>query len=99
MCEFAPASPWNTILFDCDMVVLGPGAPCGTAQFCSQPFQILGRVDLLRRAVDDHDVDAHAGLERAQLLEFFSPFELRGRQADEPGERRTPECVKAEMVI
>src|SRR5580698_1169792 len=34
------------------------------------PVQLFGRIDAERHRVDERDVDAHAGFERAQLLEL-----------------------------
>ena len=45
------------------------------------------------------DVDPHAGLERAQLLEPLAPLERRRRQLDEALERRAAESVKPDVVV
>ena len=45
------------------------------------------------------DVDAHAGFERAQLLELLAAFERRGRQRDEALERRAAIGVEADVMI
>ena len=45
--------------------------------------QILRRVNAERNAGYDCDVNAHAGLERPQLLQFFAQFQWRGGQGDE----------------
>ena len=45
------------------------------------PFEICRRVDAERHAIDDGGVDAHAGLERAQLLEPFALLERRRAQS------------------
>ena len=50
-------------------------------------------------AVDDRDVDAHAGFERAQLLELFALLERRGRQGDEARERRAAIGIEPDMMI
>ena len=60
--------------------------------------QILGRVDAERRDVDERDVDAHARLERAQLLEPLAHLQRRGRQRDEARERRAAIGVEADVV-
>ena len=61
--------------------------------------QVLRRVDAERHAVDERDVDAHAGFERAQLLEPLALLERRGRQADEARERRAAIGIKADVMI
>ena len=45
------------------------------------------------------DVDAHAGLERAQLLELLAPLQRRRRQRDEALERRAAIGIKADVMI
>ena len=69
------------------------------ASIVARPLQVLRRVDAERHAVDDGDVDAHAGFERAQLLELLALFERRGRQADEARERRAAIGVKPDVMI
>ena len=49
--------------------------------------------------VDDLDVDAHAGLERPQLLEPFAPLQRRRRQGDEALQRRAAIGVEPDVVI
>ena len=61
-------------------------------------LQILGRVDAERRDVDQRDVDPHARLERAQLLQLLALLERRGRQRDEARERRAAIGVEADMM-
>src|SRR3954454_12491690 len=71
--ELAPGSPWNAIF---GSVVMAPSS--SRSAFCQYParrFEVGGHVDAARHGVDDGDVDPHAGLERAQLLEFFLPFQ------------------------
>src|SRR6202162_6107990 len=99
MCELAPGSPWNTIVFG---VLIGfPSAGCSmrSAHRGPRQFQILRRVDLGRGAVDDRHVDAHAGLQRAQLLELLAALERRGRQRDEAAERAAAKRIKPEMMV
>ncbi len=71
--ELAPGSPWK------EMRLVGDGdmfRPSGK-QFAGA-FEIFGRVDAERHGGDDFGVDAHAGLQRAQLLEAFARFQRRG---------------------
>ena len=49
--------------------------------------------------IDDHRVDAHAVLQRAQLLEALALLQRRLRQADETVERAAAIGVDADMVI
>src|SRR5438067_1206086 len=49
--------------------------------------EVFRRVHSERHALDHRDIDAHAGLERAKLLELLPPFEDRRRQCDEALER------------
>src|SRR6266571_3466152 len=88
MCELAPGSPWNTIRFDVLIVFPSAGLSIRSAHHRPHQFQILRRVDLGRGTIDDRHVNAHAGLERAQLLELLAALERRGRQRDEAAEDR-----------
>ena len=67
-----------------------------------EPFagacEVVGRVDAERRRVDERDVDAHARLQRAQLLEPLALLQRRGRQGDEARERGAPIGVEADVV-
>src|SRR6185437_10155041 len=45
------------------------------------------------------DIDAHAGIERAQLLESVALLIGGWRQLDEPLDRRAPVSVKPDVVI
>ena len=78
-----------------DVAVLNVAMP----QDRARPLQVLGRVDAERHAVDDRHVDAHAGFQRAQLLEPLALFERRGRQADEPLERGAAIGIEADVVV
>src|SRR5262249_33309849 len=69
------------------------------AEDCARPFEIRGRVDAERHAVDDGRIEAHAGLERAQLLEFLALFERGRGQRHETGERRAAKGIKADVMI
>src|SRR6266567_6925227 len=99
MCELAPGSPWNTIFFARLLGFPSTGSSPRSAHRRPQQFQVLGRVDLGGRAIDDRHVDAHAGFERAQLLELLAALERRGRQRDEAGERVAAERIEPEMMV
>ncbi len=71
----------------------------GAASSVARPLQVVRRIDAQRHARDDADIDAHAGFERAQLLEPLAPFERGGRQGDEAGERGAPVGVEPDMVV
>ena len=62
-------------------------------------LEIGRRVDAERHAVDERHVDAHAGLERAQLLELLALLERRRRQRHEALERRAAIGVDADVVV
>src|SRR5215471_563692 len=73
--------------------------PLPSSQNLSCAFEIRGRVDAERHAGDDGRVDAHAGFERAELLELLALLERRGRERDETRKRGAAERIKADMVI
>src|SRR5580692_3264706 len=105
-CELAPGSPWNAIrLAVLMMVPWGSGTHTGARKSTSrcEPIACLReigrRVDAEWYRVDDGDVDAHAGLERAQLLEPFTLLERGGGQAHEEGERGAPISVDSDVMI
>src|SRR4051812_47884480 len=79
--EFAPGSPWNAI-FSLLMTVFPSAAEQGAGL-----FQVFGGVDAENDVRRQRDVDTHAGLERAQLLEPLAALQRRGRQRDETGQR------------
>ena len=54
----------------------------------TRPRKVGGSIDTERNGVNERDVDAHAGFERAQLLEPLALLERRRRQRDETLERR-----------
>src|SRR4051812_32832370 len=96
-CELAPGSPWNATFFG---LVMAPSS--SRSAFCQYPaggFEIGRGVDAPRYGIDDGDVDPHAGLDGAQLLELFLPFEGRGRQRHKTLQRRAPVSIKANVVI
>ena len=96
ICELAPGSPWNTIVFWDITRLVGwirhPAAGAGAGE--------VGRhVDAERHGVDEGDVDAHPGLQGAELLQPLAPLQRRGRKGNEAGERRPPVGVEPDMVI
>src|SRR5262245_39379428 len=112
MWELAPGSPWNTIFLRW-LMRLPVRARRIWSQYSRLLFhhsrllfhqvaharQIFRRVDVERLGADQRHVDAHAGLERAQLLEPLALLQRRGRQRDEAFERRAAIGVKPEVVI
>src|SRR5690349_2976499 len=115
MCEFAPGSPWNTMVlrfFACLVMACcyqrlrwtspsrrrwgSCAAPC---EHGARLLQLLGRVDAERHRRDQRDVDAHAGLERAQLLELLAPLQRRGREPHEPLERVAAVGVEPDVMV
>ena len=66
---------------------------------CAGAFEIVGRVDAERHRADDLDVDAHAGLERAQLLELLAPFQRRRGKRHEALQRGAAIGVEADMMV
>src|SRR5262249_37458965 len=105
MWELAPGSPWNAIfsflLMVLAIVFLGP--PCssrsGFGQYAAGGFEVGGGIDPARGGVDDGDVDPHPRFQRAELLQLLLQFQRRGRQLDEPLQRRTAVGVEADMVV
>ena len=80
------------------------GAPCssrsGFRQYARGRFPDRSGVSTPKRhRVDDGDVDAHAGLQRAQLLELLALLQRRGRQRDEALQRRAAIGVEADVVV
>ena len=64
-----------------------------------RPRKIGRSIDTERDSVNEADMDAHAVLQRAQLLELLAGLERRRRQADEALQRRAPISVDADMVV
>ena len=91
----APGSPWNTIFFKRGIGLFGYPADMSMAG----AVEVGGRVDAERDRVDDRHVDAHAGLERAELLELLALLERRRRQGDIALERRAAIGVEADVMI
>ncbi len=61
--------------------------------------EVGGGVDAEGDRVDDRRVDAHAGFERAELLELLALFQRRGRQRDVALERGAAVGVEPDVVI
>src|SRR5262245_1137731 len=98
MCELAPGSPWNTIFADPLIVAsLRISASSGSHRG-PYPIEILRRVHFGRGALDDRHVYAHAGFERAELLELLAQLERRGRQPYKAVERLAAKRVEPEMM-
>src|ERR1700744_6499617 len=82
MWELAPGSPWNAIF---SLLILGLlvspclAAPCksrsGFGKYPPRGFEVVGHVDAAGHGIDDGDVDAHAGLQRAELLQLLLHFQ------------------------
>ena len=70
-----------------------------TGEQFARLFQLLRRIDAEGHVFHHRHVDAHAGIERAQLLELLAPLVGRRRQLDETLERRAPVGVKPDVVI
>ena len=74
--------------------------PCRTlSQHGAGCLKVLRRIDAERHGIDDRYVDAHAGLQRAKLLQLLALFERRGRQLDEAFQRRPAIGVKPDVMI
>src|SRR5260221_10326481 len=63
------------------------------------PRKIGRSIDTERNGVNEHHVDAHPGLEGAQLLEPLAALEDTGRQGDIALERGAAEGVEADMGV
>jgi hypothetical protein len=70
-----------------------------TAKQPARFFQILGRVDAKRHTSNDHDIDAHAGVDRAQLLQILTPFIGRRREFDEAFQGCATVRVEPDVMI
>ncbi len=96
------------LALECDFLGIGHGRSgtrtpdprqrCPRKQL-ARPLQVLRRIDAERHAVDNGDVDPHAGFERAQLLELLAQFERRGRQRDEALQRGAAVGIEPDVVI
>jgi hypothetical protein len=58
-----------------EQALCAPRSARGCPENFARAVQILWGVDTQRHAIDKGDVDPHSRFERAQLLEFFPPFE------------------------
>src|SRR6185312_9626960 len=75
------------------------GAVESTGEHRTRLDEIVGRIDAKRHAVNDRDVDAHAGVERTQLLELLALFVNGRRQFDKPLQRGAAVSIKADVMI
>ena len=98
MCELAPGSPWKAML--CRVMASRSSVmrSSGAARSARARSRSAGVSTPSGTVVDEADVDAHAGLERAQLLQPLAPLERRGRQRDEALQRGAAIGVEADMV-
>src|SRR5512143_654228 len=62
-------------------------------------FQILWCVDAERHALYHHHIDTHAGVERAQLLQFLALLISRGWQFDETLQCCATIGIEPDMMI
>src|SRR6266853_5014695 len=110
MWEFAPGSPWKTIFGRVAGAIMRLPTRCKRVKSTfavrstfrkhgAGGFEVVRGVDAERHRSHDGDVDPHAGLERAELLELLAPLQHRWRQPDEPFERRPAIGVKPDVVI
>src|SRR3954447_18632454 len=95
--ELAPGSPWNAIFRIWVMVPSSSRSAFG--KNFARGFQIGRGIDAARHGFDDGDVDPHACLECAQLLQLFLLLQRRRRQADETLQRRASVRIKPDVVI
>ena len=76
-----------------------PAGNPNNPQYPPGGFEIGRGVDAAGDAVDEGDVDPHAGLQRAQLLELLLLLQRRRGQRHEPFQRGAAVGVEADMVI
>ena len=62
-------------------------------------LEIVGSIDAERNRVNERHVDAHAVLERAQLLEALALLERGRPQPDEALERRAAKSIDADVMV
>src|SRR5437764_9390117 len=97
MSEFAPGSPWKAIF---SLLMISPvRASTARRKQRARLLQVLGRIDAEDHIGGERDIDAHAGFERAQLLEPFALLQYRWRQLDEARQCFAPVCVEADVMI
>ena len=113
MSELASGSPWNAIFLRLLMIVSRFFASSSRAEQGPCAFQVLRRVDTEQHGVDDRDVDAHPGLERAQATSVAALRASRDGQAAAEALRalssaargtenllpRIVDCVKASVTV
>src|ERR1700693_1847505 len=93
--------------FDMGLRMIGPRprrrpSACGRIgppDEAARPLEIGRSIDTERNGVNDLDVDAHAGFERAQLLELLALLQHRRLQGNEARQRRPAVRVYADVVI
>ena len=106
ICELAPGSPWNAIfesvhavtdgLLRSDLVQHGQRGCQRSRRAVSRSSGVStpsGTVSTIA------DVDAHAGLERPQLLEPLALLQRRRRQRDEALQRRAAIGVEPDVMV
>src|SRR6478736_4022073 len=97
MWELAPGSPWNAIFI---LLMDGPcNSGSGFGKQSAGSFEIGRGVDAAGDAVNDHDVDAHPGFDRPQLLQVFLHLQGRARQRHISFQRRAPVRIEADMMV
>src|SRR4029079_9621532 len=65
----------------------------------TRALEIARSIDTERHSVNEADIDAHAGFERTQLLQFLPELERRRRQRHEALQCLPAIGVDADMVI
>lgn len=71
----------------------------GAGEHSAGLFEVGRSIDTQRNRVNDLGVDAHAGFERAQLLERFAFFQRRWGKRHEALERRAAIGVEADVMV
>ena len=73
--------------------------PACARESAARPLEVGGSIDTERNSVNDRHVDAHAVLERPQLLELLAQLERRRPQRDEALQRRPAVGVDADVMV
>src|SRR4051812_43350325 len=95
--ELAPGSPWKAIFGG--LVMARSSSRSAFCQYPARGLKVCGRVDAARDGTDNRDIDPHAGLERAQLLEFLLALQRRRRQRYKASQRFAAVGVEPDMMI
>ena len=74
-------------------------AKVSTAEHPACFLQVFRRIDAVRHAFHQRDIDPHAVVERAQLLEPLALLVGRRWQFDEALQRRAAICIKADVMV